>query len=86
MKPTSNCEAIRHILRDMKLPGYRYLKNMPAEALISAIQTVYNGGTVLQHDMTSMLLKELKKMSEKNPEKTHSLSHHEPEGSTTRAI
>ncbi|MFC6454683.1 MULTISPECIES: response regulator transcription factor [Paenibacillus] len=41
--------------------GY-LLKDMPSEAIVSAIQTVYNGGTVLQPDITAMLLKELKKM------------------------
>jgi len=41
--------------------GY-LLKDMPSEAIVSAIQTVYNGGTVLQPDITAMLLMELKKM------------------------
>lgn len=40
--------------------GY-LLKEMPAEAIVSAAQTVYNGGTVLQPEITSMLLNELKK-------------------------
>jgi DNA-binding NarL/FixJ family response regulator len=73
-----DAELIMQVLEN-GVHGY-LLKDMPSEAIISAIQTVYNGGTVLQHDMTSMLLKELKKMSEKNPKKTHPLSHHEPEG------
>lgn len=55
------------------------LKDMPSEAIISAIQTVYNGGTVLQHDITSMLLKELITMSNRQPNQTHKLSNAEPE-------
>ncbi|TFE27557.1 response regulator [Cohnella luojiensis] len=73
-----DAELIMQVLEN-GVHGY-LLKDMPSEAIISAIQTVYNGGTVLQHDITAMLLKELKKMSEQNPEKTYSLSHHEPEG------
>ncbi|SFT13220.1 response regulator transcription factor [Paenibacillus sp. BC26] len=57
--------------------GY-LLKDMPSEAIISAIQSVYNGGTVLQHDITAMLLKELKKLSDMNPNLAHSLSKKEP--------
>lgn len=70
-------ELIMQVLEN-GVHGY-LLKDMPSEAIISAIQTVYNGGTVLQHDITSRLLKEFNKMSEKNPEKTHPLSHHEPD-------
>ncbi|RAP78481.1 response regulator [Paenibacillus montanisoli] len=43
--------------------GY-LLKDLPSEAIVSAIQTVYNGGTVLQPDITAMLLREMKKMPE----------------------
>ncbi|MFF2090774.1 response regulator [Paenibacillus sp. NPDC058174] len=51
------------ILRVLEKGVHGYLlKDMPSEAIVSAIQTVYNGGTVLQPDITAMLLKELKKM------------------------
>ena len=40
--------------------GY-LLKDMPSEAIISAIHTVCNGGTVLQPEITGVLLKELKR-------------------------
>ncbi|WP_219835676.1 response regulator transcription factor [Paenibacillus sp. R14(2021)] len=73
-----DAELIMQVLEN-GVHGY-LLKDMPSETIISAIQTIYNGGTVLQHDMTSMLLKELKKMSEMNPEKTLPLSHDKPEG------
>ncbi|SFD84985.1 DNA-binding response regulator, NarL/FixJ family, contains REC and HTH domains [Paenibacillus catalpae] len=58
--------------------GY-LLKDMPSEAIIGAIRTVYNGGTVLQHDITSMLLKEFTKIADQNPDKTHPISGQEPE-------
>ncbi|MCM3629434.1 response regulator transcription factor [Paenibacillus glycanilyticus] len=48
--------------------GY-LLKDMPSEAIIGAIRTVYNGGTVLQHDITSMLLKEFITIADRNPDK-----------------
>ncbi|MDQ0875894.1 DNA-binding NarL/FixJ family response regulator [Paenibacillus sp. V4I3] len=73
-----DAELIMQVLEN-GVHGY-LLKDMPSEAIISAIQTVYNGGTVLQNVITSMLLNEFKKMSEKNPERTHPLSHHEHEG------
>ncbi|WP_127492697.1 response regulator [Paenibacillus glycanilyticus] len=57
--------------------GY-LLKDMPSEAIIGAIRTVYNGGTVLQHDITSMLIKEFVKITELNPEKSHPLGAQEP--------
>lgn len=57
--------------------GY-LLKDMPSEAIISAIQTVYNGGTVLQPDITATLLNELKKMSEWHPDNAHPLHFNEP--------
>ncbi|WP_042163459.1 response regulator [Paenibacillus gorillae] len=51
------------ILRVLEKGVHGYLlKDMPSEAIVSAIQTVYNGGTVLQPEITAMLLKELKKM------------------------
>lgn len=56
--------------------GY-LLKDMPSEAIIRAIQTVYSGGTVLQHDITAMLLKEFKKMSDKSPYQEDPLSKNE---------
>ncbi|MDQ0872726.1 DNA-binding NarL/FixJ family response regulator [Paenibacillus sp. V4I3] len=57
--------------------GY-LLKDMPSETIISAIQTVYNGGTVLQPDITATLLNELKKMSEWHPDNAHPLHINEP--------
>ena len=67
------------ILRVLEKGVHGYiLKDMPAEAIVSAVQTVYNGGTVLQPDITATLLNELKKMSEWNPEKVHPLSIMEP--------
>ncbi|OBZ15776.1 hypothetical protein A7975_30475 [Bacillus sp. FJAT-26390] len=51
--------------------GY-LLKNMQSEAIVSAIHAVCNGGTVLQPDITSMLLKELKKIP--NGNKSHYFS------------
>ena len=59
--------------------GYM-LKDMPSEAIISAVHTVYNGGTVLQPDITATLLNELKKMSEWNPDKSNPLIMMEPVG------
>ncbi|WP_219834608.1 response regulator transcription factor [Paenibacillus sp. R14(2021)] len=59
--------------------GY-LLKDLPSEAIVSAIQTVYNGGTVLQPDITAMLLGEMKKMSEWNPDKSHMVNKEEPDG------
>ncbi|WP_229691982.1 response regulator [Paenibacillus radicis (ex Gao et al. 2016)] len=51
------------ILRVLEKGVHGYLlKDMPSETIVSAIHTVYNGGTVLQPDITAMLLKELKKM------------------------
>lgn len=52
--------------------GY-LLKDMPSEAIINAIQSVYSGGTVLQNEITAMLLKEFKKMSDNDPNQTNSL-------------
>ncbi|MDQ0918010.1 response regulator transcription factor [Paenibacillus sp. V4I5] len=57
--------------------GY-LLKDMPSEAIVSAIQTVYNGGTVLQPDITATLLNEFKKMSDWNPDTAHPLHINEP--------
>lgn len=53
--------------------GY-LLKDMPSEAIVRAIQTVYNGGTVLQSDITAMLLNELRRMSEWSMVKPNLLS------------
>ncbi|MZQ86455.1 response regulator [Paenibacillus sp. 5J-6] len=58
--------------------GY-LLKDMPSEAIISAIHTVYNGGTVLQQDITAMLLKELKKTPDRSADQEHPLSKAEPD-------
>ncbi|MGW8958705.1 response regulator [Paenibacillus sp. NPDC055715] len=69
------------ILRVLEKGVHGYLlKDMPSEAIVSAVQTVYNGGTVLQPDITATLLNELKKMSECNPVKAHTLSMSEPIG------
>jgi len=40
--------------------GY-LLKDMPSEAIVSAIHTIHSGGTVLQPSITSRILKEWKK-------------------------
>ncbi|NOU89717.1 response regulator [Paenibacillus sp. LMG 31460] len=67
------------ILRVLEKGVHGYLlKDMPSEAIVSAIQTVYNGGTVLQPDITATLLNELKKMSEWNPDNAHPLPINEP--------
>lgn len=58
--------------------GY-LLKDMPSEAIISAIHTVYNGGTVLQQEITAMLLTELRKTPDKCAEQEHPLSKTEPD-------
>ncbi|MFC0216338.1 response regulator [Paenibacillus chartarius] len=66
--------------------GY-LLKDMPSEAIVSAIQTVYNGGTVLQSDITALLLKELKTRPDWTMDKPKLLSINEPaalEGLTAR--
>ncbi|MFC3747016.1 response regulator [Paenibacillus sp. GCM10012306] len=55
-----DAELILQVL-EKGVHGY-LLKDMPSEAIVSAIQTIYNGGTVLQPDITAMLLKELNKM------------------------
>lgn len=58
--------------------GY-LLKDMPSEAIVSAIQTVYNGGTVFQHEITAVLLKEIKKMTEEHLTKADSVQRTEPD-------
>ena len=58
--------------------GY-LLKDMPSEAIISAIHTVYNGGTVLQQEITAMLLTELRKTPDRCAEQEHPLSKTEPD-------
>ncbi|OBZ15802.1 response regulator transcription factor [Bacillus sp. FJAT-26390] len=45
---------------DQGVHGY-LLKDMPSEAIVSAIYAICNGGTVLQPEITSMLLKGLNK-------------------------
>ncbi|MFF2015301.1 response regulator [Paenibacillus sp. NPDC058177] len=55
-----DAELILQVL-EKGVHGY-LLKDMPSEAIVSAIQTIYNGGTVLQPDITAMLLKELNKI------------------------
>jgi DNA-binding NarL/FixJ family response regulator len=59
--------------------GY-LLKDMPSEAIISALHTVCNGGTVLQPDITAMLLKELKKIPTVSPVQNPSFLKGEKEG------
>ncbi|MNH97287.1 Transcriptional regulatory protein DegU [compost metagenome] len=73
-----DAELILRVL-DTGVHGY-LLKDMPSEAIISAVQTVYNGGTVLQPNITALLLKELKTLSESNQRETHPLSLNEPQG------
>nr|WP_264373617.1 response regulator transcription factor [Paenibacillus psychroresistens] len=73
-----DAELIMRVLEN-GVHGY-LLKDMPSEAIISAIHTVYNGGTVLQPDITALLLKEFKKMSEWNPDKAHPLNKIQPDG------
>ncbi|NBD23733.1 response regulator transcription factor [Paenibacillus glycinis] len=71
------------ILRVLETGVHGYLlKDLPAEAIVSAVQTVHNGGTVLQPEITDVLLKEMKKMSAWNPDKAHPLSNDAPEGLT----
>ena len=71
------------ILRVLEKGVHGYLlKDLPAEAIVSAIQTVYNGGTVLQPEITDVLLKEMKKMSAWNPDNAHPLSDDAPDGLT----
>lgn len=68
------------ILRVLEKGVHGYLlKDMPSEAIICAIQSVYSGGTVLQHEITAMLLKEMKKMSDLNPDQAQQLSKDEPD-------
>ncbi|MCZ8519632.1 MULTISPECIES: response regulator [Paenibacillus] len=56
------------IVRALETGVHGYLlKDMPSEAIVSAVQTVYNGGTVLQPEITALLLNELAKMSERSP-------------------
>lgn len=59
-----DAELILRVLEE-GVHGY-LLKDMPSEAIVSAIRTVYNGGTVLQSDITALLLHEAKKMSERH--------------------
>lgn len=73
-----DAELIMQVL-EKGVHGY-LLKDMPSEAIISAIQTVFNGGTVLQTDITAMLLKELKIMAKVNPDKGDPLSNNEHNG------
>jgi DNA-binding NarL/FixJ family response regulator len=70
-------ERIMQVL-EKGVHGY-LLKDMPSEAIISAIQSVHNGGTVLQQDITAMLLKEYKKMSDKSAVRTRPLNNDEPD-------
>jgi DNA-binding NarL/FixJ family response regulator len=68
-----DAELILQVL-EKGVHGY-LLKDMPSEAIVSAIQTVYNGGTVLQPDITATLLSELKKMTD-NQLDSHSENAH----------
>lgn len=72
-----DAELILSVL-EIGVHGY-LLKDMPSEAIISAIHTVYNGGTVLQQDITAMLLKELRKMPDRSADQEHPLSKTEPD-------
>ncbi|WP_419873372.1 response regulator [Candidatus Pristimantibacillus sp. PTI5] len=72
MTTFDDAELIIRVL-ETGIHGY-LLKDMPSEAIVSAIQTIYNGGTVLQSDITAMLLNEFKKISESNLDKTNPLS------------
>lgn len=71
-----DAELIMRVL-EIGVHGY-LLKDMPSEAIVSAIHSVYNGGTVLQSDITAMLLNELKKMSELRMDTPNFLSMNEP--------
>ncbi|WP_426453007.1 response regulator [Paenibacillus sp. S-38] len=71
-----DAELILQVL-EQGVHGY-LLKDMPSEAIVSSIRTVYNGGTVLQSDITAVLLGELHKMSERNMDQPHVLSPNEP--------
>lgn len=73
-----DAELILRVL-DTGVHGY-LLKDMPSEAIVSAVHTVYNGGTVLQPDITATLLKELRNISDSNQLKAHPLSLNEPQG------
>ncbi|UJF36222.1 response regulator [Paenibacillus hexagrammi] len=69
------------IMRALEQGVHGYLlKDMPSEAIVSAIQTVYNGGTVLQSDITAMLLNEFKKTSQRNMEEPNPRSTEDPAG------
>ncbi|MBB3112246.1 DNA-binding NarL/FixJ family response regulator [Paenibacillus phyllosphaerae] len=58
---------------DQGVHGY-LLKDMPSEAIVSAIQTVHNGGTVLQSEITASLLSELNKRPTRSMDKPNLLS------------
>lgn len=75
-----DAELILNVL-EKGVHGY-LLKDLPAEAIVSAIHTVYNGGTVLQPEITEVLMREMKKMSEWNPDKARLASTEAPEGLT----
>ncbi|RUT29618.1 response regulator transcription factor [Paenibacillus zeisoli] len=69
------------ILRAMDTGVHGYLlKDMPSEAIVSALHTIYNGGTVLQPDITAMLLRELRSLSKINQPEAHPLRLSEPQG------
>jgi DNA-binding NarL/FixJ family response regulator len=59
--------------------GY-LLKDMPVEAIVSAIRTVYNGGTVLEREVTAKLLHELAKLQESSLHEAQPLSEQTPPG------
>ncbi|REE67630.1 LuxR family two component transcriptional regulator [Paenibacillus taihuensis] len=65
--------------------GY-LLKDLPSEAIVSAIHTVYNGGTVLQPDITAMLLREVRKIPERQPDHTASSSLQETQDALSLAL
>ncbi|WP_307449473.1 MULTISPECIES: response regulator transcription factor [unclassified Paenibacillus] len=72
-----DAELIMKVL-EKGVHGY-LLKDMPSEAIVSAIQTVYNGGTVFQHEITAVLLKEIKKMTVEHLNKVDSVQRTEPD-------
>ncbi|MCR2805592.1 response regulator [Paenibacillus soyae] len=71
-----DAELILRVL-EQGVHGY-LLKDMPSEAIVSALHSVYNGGTVLQSDITAMLMNELKKLSAPHMDTPHFLSMDEP--------
>lgn len=76
-----DAELILQVL-EHGVQGY-LLKDLPSEAIVSAIHTVYNGGTVLQPDITAMLLREMKKMADRDPDRAQRLPLDRPDALAT---